>query len=888
MTNIFDAIERNDLDLVKALIEARANLEEYNDEGLLPIHLAAINNNFDIARFLIENGVNINAELSFGGSLIHIAAGQFTPDQLDWLLAQGMDINVEGSRHPSPISIAAMAGSLENVQWFFDKGIKDKAAKGYSLLHMAVAGNFDSFLQSIKNGEFHVKGSTPISDELLPKYLRLLEYLLKERGYDINALNNEGEKPLFIAATSGNVKIMDFLKVYGAYVNKNVSKIICEVAEKGYVEVIRWLAVEGIDVNEPYNCDVPYVSPLFPFCAAARSGKVEMMECLLELGFDRSLVDEISIATNVILSGNPSAIQWALDRGFVSGIDHIGGSLAPVAPTVELVRRLAERGMDIDLSDIRLDEFRGKLTIEIIELAKSRGCNIKEEQVGTGLMHYAAYYGQISIMEYLLSQGLDINLRNREGKTPIYYATQNNRFQAIKYLHEHGADLNMLDNGGNSLMHIAAQEGGVHIIQWLLDQGASTNLTNLQGETPLNIAAQNGKFKIIEHLGGRGVDISNVGYYAQDLVECAAIEQDVSIIKWLQDLGVDIKDLTFQINVSRFLFCPSKFMNGSDWISQYGVKTDVNTVDNQSIHGFSTGRSLIHEAIFKNDLKMFQWCIKNGADLERECRYGDTFTPLSKAVTEDHGAPFVKLLLEHGANVSSLNQHGMTPLLQAIIYYNSNKTQIIQLLCSYKANIDLTLPRQHDYFTNQDRFQELLQGTVIDGIVAGLHILDSLKANPQTRDRGIELEGVLVEKINQSRPNILDNLDLFDAKNLEIILTNLDKCKALEGLEEKIQDFNHESLSFGALNFLVNIRELNLTQELEKKAEVLLSALAASLQPDGSIKAKAMDEAGGYMASFLSREDQINLFVSSVAEDDQTNTGDNLPGNLQMEVAGEG
>lgn len=219
MTNIFDAIDKGDIDAIKALIEGGANLEEFNDEGLLSIHLDAINNNFEIIKFLVQIGADINSLSSLEISLAHIAAGQFDKAKLDWLFANGMNINIEGPDRVVPIHIAAMAGSLDNVKCFVDKGAEEKTVQGSNLLHLSVIGNFDGFLQSIKDGTLFYENTSPISDEELPKYIELLKYLIKEKGYDVNTENDKGVTPLYNAASFGNVRIMEFLKNHGGHLS---------------------------------------------------------------------------------------------------------------------------------------------------------------------------------------------------------------------------------------------------------------------------------------------------------------------------------------------------------------------------------------------------------------------------------------------------------------------------------------------------------------------------------------------------------------------------------------------------------------------------------------------------------------------------------------------
>lgn len=1036
MTNIFDAIEKDNLELVKVLIAERVNLEEFNDEGLLPIHLAAINNNFEIVKLLVESGANINSLSSLEISLAHIAAGQFDKDKLDWLFANGLNINSEGLDRVMPIHTAAMAGSLENVKWFINKGSEERTVQGSNLLHIAAIGNFDGFLQSIKKGTMSLNKSGPISDEQLPKYIELLRYLIEERGMGINDKDDYGVTPLCNAAGFGNVQIMNFFKKCGGQLSpEDIVNAISSAATHGHIEVIKCFAAEGVDVN---RVDERGGAPIF---MAARGGHVKVMEYLLKLGADLYSLDPhgMSLMHSAVLSDDPEVIEWVLDKGLdVNAPNAHGNTPASFGESngkINALKYLAQKGADVNLENLWL-RSNPKLTIELIQWLRSKGYNIRAEK--NGLMHCAAYNGQIDIIEYLMSEGIDVNIKDEEGKTPIYYATKKGKFKAIKYLYEHGADLKTQDDKGDTLMHIAARKGKVHIIQWLLDKDVPVDSRNFEGKTPVNGAAQKGKLSIIEYLGKKGADIANVESYAQDLIEHAAVERDMNMVKWLEDQKVDMSGLTFTVDSRRLTISPPELMEAAEWISQYGVKviiTDVafeplisqaalsqdeKMIEDLKKHAhdahfvismspgyfgnledqikgtywllekgvkvnieveaiqniifcnrekvdeiikwfvdldvqidpsqdYSTrilsfaaregkvkvmewikkygvldlnlpdayGNTLLHEVVRGVSLQMLKWCVGNGANPNVKDNYGNT--PLSSAISMDKFL-FAKFLLENGADLNIKDNHGNTPLFSAIssnkpqyvkllleygVDFNmpsnngttplssaiyGNKIDMIVLLCSFKADINIDDFTVRNYFTNQDHFQQILsQGTTIDQIIAGLHILETLRANPQTQARGVELEQILLDKIGEIRPDVLDNLELLDTRtNLKAILINLDKCKDLEGLEEKIQSFNHDSESFRALSFLNKIKELNLTQKLGQKERDLMT-VATTLKDDGSAKSEGMTKSGLEITSFLDNVGKTNLFVSPIAavdQDDQVDAGGNLYDNPQVEATG--
>src|SRR5437763_503800 len=60
-TELADAAAHGQLDQVKALIQAGADVNAYDWKGETPLHCAARNSRADVVQILIETGANINA-----------------------------------------------------------------------------------------------------------------------------------------------------------------------------------------------------------------------------------------------------------------------------------------------------------------------------------------------------------------------------------------------------------------------------------------------------------------------------------------------------------------------------------------------------------------------------------------------------------------------------------------------------------------------------------------------------------------------------------------------------------------------------------------------------------------------------------------------------------
>lgn len=75
-------------------------------------------------------------------------------------------------------------------------------------------------------------------------------------------------------------------------------------------------------------------------------------------------------------------------------------------------------------------------------LANQKGAN------GTTLLHWAAFYGYLDIVEFLVQQDADIDVQDDEGWTPLHYATSADHANVVRYLRQKGADVKALTNEG--------------------------------------------------------------------------------------------------------------------------------------------------------------------------------------------------------------------------------------------------------------------------------------------------------------------------------------------------------------------------------------------------------------------------------------------------------
>ncbi|MEM1394776.1 MAG: ankyrin repeat domain-containing protein [Cyanobacteria bacterium P01_H01_bin.150] len=297
---------------------------------------------------------------------------------------------------------------------------------------------------------------------------------------------------------------------------------------------------------------------------------------------------------------------------------------------------------------------------------------------GSGL-HYAIHHSRLEIIELLLANGADINIREPEedGKksTPLMETAYRGSSKIARILIEKGADINARDAEGKTALIIAAGFGNAEVAGELILAGADIDAKDNNGHTALMYASLCEPDDISEPIPDLE-ELEEISSKTEDSLE--------GKFKKLEKLGNILSniEITGRVNVAKMLRVAGASQQGlsiNDLVkaAETGNLAKVKNLIKAGvdINGFSpTGHTALLQAVRENHIDIVKILIEAGADINLSRRRGET--PLMEAAMREH-TEIVKILIKAGADVNIHTDYEYTALTRAQYYGNP---EIIELL----------------------------------------------------------------------------------------------------------------------------------------------------------------------------------------------------------------
>ncbi|KAJ3523186.1 hypothetical protein NM208_g12550 [Fusarium decemcellulare] len=322
------------------------------------------------------------------------------------------------------------------------------------------------------------------------------------------------------------------------------------LADRGFSTLIR-----KILENEP-TIDITggrYGTPLFAALANAHKDAVAAL-----LGLASNIHNGVDICEGLKASREPTGFKnrtnltWAIKNGHTSISTRLvlaGASVNEIdgngeSPLVlALARILFEQGAAFEAGkEDRQTPFPEASDVAVVRLLIEKGADVKAAYVKIGdMLIFALFrYGLKKEIKCLVDEGVDISVRDNNGRTLLYLASRDEKESDMKFLIENGADINCRNSTGHTPLHIAATKGKESIVGFLIKNGADINSRDSTGCTPLHGALIHGRERGVRLLLENGADVNLPNNEGVTPLHRASRRESESIVKLLIENGADI------------------------------------------------------------------------------------------------------------------------------------------------------------------------------------------------------------------------------------------------------------------------------------------------------------------------------------------------------------
>lgn len=292
----------------------------------------------------------------------------------------------------------------------------------------------------------------------------------------------------------------------------------------------------------------------------------------------------------------------------------------------KLIRLIYELGGRPKLTNPFANAIRDG-NLELLMLLIRECPDLKVDWSEHNVFPLAALFGELEVLNFLLTQGVNIDSTNGQNETAL---------------------------------HLACRSHLNHVVAFLLEHQASTQIKNENGETPLHIACcvhNHEALSVLITHRNKELFAEDANYYAVLFNVCK--RGDLSLVKVMvcDSLLRDKKGPTGNSLVHNAV--ESRNVELVEFL--YQSKFSIDEKDNK-------GATPLHYACSRDDQKMVLFLLQAGADLKAEDKLGNTalFYATSIAMT--------KLLLEKGADINHQRScDGFTKLMACICLMRSEE-----------------------------------------------------------------------------------------------------------------------------------------------------------------------------------------------------------------------
>ena len=471
------AAEMGNFTYVDLLLDRKASFLKVDKERHTILHSAAMGNLTDLTDILIKNGADVHAVDVSRRQPMHYSVA-ITKS----LFGDGMSV----------LSMHLAASADARLLWALGAYGRDGGnfvAVSMKKVELALAESADSdAVDSLRNRRaLHYaveKGAPPVV------------WLLLNRGAVVNRADISGRTALHTAARLENpgqdeevaASMVETLIEFGADVNAQDEDSLTPLhyaASLGATQLVTILLAHR-DANVHAVGGSKRRTPLhYAAYSSNDKGAFETCRILLLNGSNVFGVD----------TDRHTALDLAIDRNASDVVDLLLGSNL----NSQLLWAVGGFGRK-KFEKINHDEV-------VFLLEKGAIADTNDPVDGRAALHIGASVGDKALVNLLLDNEGDVNIRDFNKSTALHSAVGNMDSDMTLLLLARGANIHLADKDSRTVLHIALEMGEVGMASTLLQMGADVNAVDKAGRTALHDTVLTGEVEMVSTLLKNGADV---------------------------------------------------------------------------------------------------------------------------------------------------------------------------------------------------------------------------------------------------------------------------------------------------------------------------------------------------------------------------------------------
>jgi|GEM_PF-2681059 len=497
------------------------------EEGTLSLHTARHENAcfvlVDEAHAATESWLAANKQEMYNPLIMkaaatgHIVAMRILPDDID------VDIADEGGY--TPLMIAIKNKKLEIMKFLLEKGANFNRCNKRGRTPLMIAARFgteEAVLELLKAGASDCvndkdnEDSTALIEAAASGYKEAVAALLNVGASNcVNDQDNDDQTALMKAAEAGHKEVVEELLAVGARVDmedNDKETALIKAIKSGKNEIVSLLLKAGADL-EGYG-----YKALYDAVSVVNKYGIGALQALLNTGVRVDVKDRFGDTPLMIAAerGNEPAVKALLDGvGAKASIDmqrENNGETALMkairSGNWKCIKALLDAGADISkpnrygytpliVAYIHRENFLSSDKWYLFRYLLRKGVDFTWSDLnGRTFLMNAARSGNVETVQALLEVRVDVNVRDKEGRTALMLAvdaaskhykedakeTQETR-EIVKKLLQADAKIDEQDKDGFTALMFATLGCNHEIVNLLLEFRADSNLQNVEGKT---------------------------------------------------------------------------------------------------------------------------------------------------------------------------------------------------------------------------------------------------------------------------------------------------------------------------------------------------------------------------------------------------------------------